>query len=217
MCDKRERAINYLRILSWPSLNINVFWFLQKYLFKGKWSLAKSYFKQNYRHACHRWLAVFFTLPSCCLSSLVMTGRRYVKAASSNQSFTKLSTQTIPESFRDRQNPLAYISLVRPGSQCVLDFLLPPSPSPLPHKKAYPLPPPPRKMRQAVRAGDHLKQMSNNGKATSTFPPGRLLMTKATRVMSASLIWGKAYWRIKNLRKDYRVHRLTEKPIFSLK
>ena len=136
VCDKRERAINYLRVLSWPSLNITVFWFLQKYLFKGKWSLAKSYFKQNYCHACHTRLAVFFTLPSCCLSSLVMTGRRYIKAASSSQSLTKLSTQTIPESFRDRQNPLAYISLVRPGSQCVLDFLLPPSPSPLPHKKA---------------------------------------------------------------------------------
>ena len=185
MCDKRERAINYLRVLSWPSLNINVFWFLQKYLFKGQWSWGKSYFKQNYCYACHRWLAVFFTLPSRCLSSLVMTGRRYVKAASSSQSLTKLSTQTIPECFRNRQNPLAYISRVRNGSQCVLDFLLPPSPSPFPHKKC-----------RVVRAGDHLKQMSNNGKATSTFPPVRLLMTKATRVMSASLIWGKAYWRI---------------------
>ena len=120
---------------AWPSLNINVFWFLQKCLFKGKWSLAKRYFKQNYCYACHRWLAVFFTLPSRCLSSLVMTGRRYVKAASSSQSLTKLSTQTIPECFQDRQNPLAYISLVRNGSQCVLHFLLPPSPSPLPHKK----------------------------------------------------------------------------------
>ena len=126
LCDKRDRAINYLRVLSW---------FLQKYLFKGKWSLAKSYFKKNYCHACHTRLAVFFTLPSCCLSSLVMTGRRYIKAASSSQSLTILSTQTIPECFRDRQNPLAYISLVRNGSQCVLDFLLPPSPSPLPHKK----------------------------------------------------------------------------------
>ena len=26
---------------------------LQKYLFKGKWSLSKSYFKQSYCHACH--------------------------------------------------------------------------------------------------------------------------------------------------------------------
>ena len=125
----------HLRVLSWSSLNINVFWSSTIDLFKGKWSLAKSYFKQNYCHACHRWLAVFFTLPSCCLSSLVMTVRRYIKAASSSQSLTILSTQTIPECFRDRQNPLAYISLVRNGSQCVLDSLLPPSPSPLPHKK----------------------------------------------------------------------------------
>ena len=41
---------------------------------------------------------------------------------------------------------------------------------------------------QVVRASDHLKQMSNNGNATVTFPPIRLLMTEATRVMSASLI-----------------------------
>ena len=32
------------------STNINVFWSLQKDLFKGKGSLAKSYFKQNYCH-----------------------------------------------------------------------------------------------------------------------------------------------------------------------
>ena len=55
---------------------------------------------------------------------------------------------------------------------------------------SLPLPPPPSPIKKCrvVRAGDHLKQMSNNGKATSTFPPVRLLMTKATRVMSASLI-----------------------------
>ena len=44
---------------------------LRKDLFKGKWSLAKSYFKQNYCHACHTRFAVFFPLPSCCVSSLV--------------------------------------------------------------------------------------------------------------------------------------------------
>ena len=35
----------YLRVLSWPSLNINVFWLLQKDPFKGKWSLAKRFFE----------------------------------------------------------------------------------------------------------------------------------------------------------------------------
>ena len=41
---------------------------LQIDLFKGKWSLAKSYFKQNYCHACHKRFAFFFPLP---LSSLL--------------------------------------------------------------------------------------------------------------------------------------------------
>ena len=45
---------------------------LQKDLFKGKWILAKSYFKQNYCHACHTRFAVFFPLPSCCVSSLLL-------------------------------------------------------------------------------------------------------------------------------------------------
>ena len=42
----------YLRVSSWSSPNINVFWSLQKYLFKGKWSLAKRYLKQILCHAC---------------------------------------------------------------------------------------------------------------------------------------------------------------------
>ena len=37
---------------------------LQKDQFKGKWSLAKSYFKQNYCHACHTRFAVFLPLPT---------------------------------------------------------------------------------------------------------------------------------------------------------
>ena len=58
--DKRDKAITcvFCRDLR-----------LQKYLFKG--SLAKSYFKQNYCHACHTRLAVFFPFPSCCVSSLI--------------------------------------------------------------------------------------------------------------------------------------------------
>ena len=59
-----------LRILSWSSLTSMFSGLLQKDLFKGKWSLAKSYFKQNYCHACHTRFAVFFLLPSCCVSSL---------------------------------------------------------------------------------------------------------------------------------------------------
>ena len=38
----------YLRVLSWSSLNIYVYWSLTKDLFKGKWSWTKCYFKQNF-------------------------------------------------------------------------------------------------------------------------------------------------------------------------
>ena len=61
----------YLRVLSWSSLNINVFWSWQKDQFNGKWILAKCYFKRNYCHACHTRVAVFNPLPSCCVSSLI--------------------------------------------------------------------------------------------------------------------------------------------------
>ena len=60
-----------LHVVSWSSLSINVFWFLQKDLSKGKWWLAKSYFKQICCHGCHTRFAVFFPLPSCCVSSLL--------------------------------------------------------------------------------------------------------------------------------------------------
>ena len=61
-----------LHVMSWSSLSINVFWFLQKDLFKGKWWLAKSYFKQICCHGCHTRFAVFFPLPSCCVSLLII-------------------------------------------------------------------------------------------------------------------------------------------------
>ena len=61
--------------MSWSSPNNNVFWSLQKALFKGEWSLATGYFKQNYCHACHTRFAVFFPLPSCCVSSLILSFR----------------------------------------------------------------------------------------------------------------------------------------------
>ena len=58
------------RVLSWSSLNICAFRSLQKDTFKWKWSLAKSYFKQNYCLAWHTRFAVFIPLPSCCVSLL---------------------------------------------------------------------------------------------------------------------------------------------------
>ena len=50
---------------------------LPKDLFKRKGSLAKSYFKKNYCHACHTRFDVFFPLPSCCVSSLIRIKRRH--------------------------------------------------------------------------------------------------------------------------------------------
>ena len=73
MCDKRDKAISYLfcRDLHLTSMFSGL---LQKDLFKGKWILAKRYFKQNYCRACHTRFALFFPLPSCCLSSLLIRG-----------------------------------------------------------------------------------------------------------------------------------------------
>ena len=39
----------------------------RKIPFKAEWSLAKSWFKQNYCHACYTRFAVFFPLPSGCV------------------------------------------------------------------------------------------------------------------------------------------------------
>ena len=62
-----------LRVLSWSSLNSNVFW--PKYLFNGAWSSAESFFKQNYCHAFHTGFAVFFPLPSFWVSSILSPWR----------------------------------------------------------------------------------------------------------------------------------------------
>ena len=73
MCDKRDKAISYVfcRDLHLTSMFSGL---LQKGLFKGKWILAKRYFKQNYCRSCHTRFALFFPLPSCCVSSLLIRG-----------------------------------------------------------------------------------------------------------------------------------------------
>ena len=63
----------YVGLLSWSSFNINVSRLLQNDLFKERCSLATCFFKQNYCHDCHTRFAVFFSLPSCCVSSLLLT------------------------------------------------------------------------------------------------------------------------------------------------
>ena len=61
----------YLRVLWWPSLKLMFAGLLHKDLSKGGSSSAKTFFKQNYCHACHTRFAVFFPLPSRCVSSLI--------------------------------------------------------------------------------------------------------------------------------------------------
>ena len=59
VCDKRDRASYYFRVLSWFFLNNTVFWsFTKKDLFKARWRLVENVFKQNYCHACHTRFAI---------------------------------------------------------------------------------------------------------------------------------------------------------------
>ena len=60
---------------SWPSLHITVFWSFT--LFKGRWCLSESFFKQNYCHSYHTRFDVFFPLPSCCVSWLITITLRH--------------------------------------------------------------------------------------------------------------------------------------------
>ena len=70
LCDKCDRAITCMfccdhdltPMFSSP---------LQKDVFKGNWSLVKSCFKPNLCHTYCRRFAIFFPLPSCCISSLM--------------------------------------------------------------------------------------------------------------------------------------------------
>ena len=72
---------------------------LQNDLFKGKWSLAKSCFKQNYCHACRTRLAIF-PLPSCCVSSLIGNLRTTTMVLSTTTgSEIQCTAQTRPVNF----------------------------------------------------------------------------------------------------------------------
>ena len=62
----------YLRVLWWSSLKLMFPGLLQKVLLKGGWSSAEKSSWQNYCHACHTRFAVFFPLPSCCVSSIML-------------------------------------------------------------------------------------------------------------------------------------------------
>ena len=59
------------------SLNMMFFALLQKDLFKGMWSLAEGFLKQDYCRACHtRFTAVFPLWPFCTSSLLLLLNTR---------------------------------------------------------------------------------------------------------------------------------------------
>ena len=74
MCDKHDRAITWEFCRGLPLRLIFSGLSQKRDLFKGRCSLEKRFFKQNYCHACHTRFAVFFPLPSCCVSSLISGG-----------------------------------------------------------------------------------------------------------------------------------------------
>ena len=66
-----------LRVLIGIHLTLTFFALLQKDLFKGKWSLAEGFLKQDYCRACHtRFTAVFPLWPFCTSSLLLLLNTR---------------------------------------------------------------------------------------------------------------------------------------------
>ena len=80
---------------------------LQKDLFKGRWSLAKNCFKQNYCHACRTRFAVFFPLPSCCVSVL----NWLIKQQNGNVIWRRVSARKGRNSTSGTQLPLCHWSI----------------------------------------------------------------------------------------------------------
>ena len=77
LCVTNVTGLLLEHFLWWSSLIVKIIFpgLLQKDLFKGGWSLADKFFKQNYCHTCHTKFAVFLPLPACCVSSLIITWR----------------------------------------------------------------------------------------------------------------------------------------------
>ena len=77
LCVTNVTGLFLEHFLWWSSLIVKIICpgLLQKDLFKGGWSSADKFFKQNYCHPCHTRFAVFLPLPSCCISSLIITWR----------------------------------------------------------------------------------------------------------------------------------------------
>ena len=70
MCDKHNRTITYF-FCGDLHLTQSFLVFYKKTCLTWGWSLAEKLFKQNNCHPCHTRFAVFFPLPSCCVSSVL--------------------------------------------------------------------------------------------------------------------------------------------------
>ena len=77
LCVTNVTGLLLKHFLWWSSLVVKIIFpgLLQKDLFKGGWSSADKFFKQNYCHTCHTRFAIFLPLLSCCASSLIITWR----------------------------------------------------------------------------------------------------------------------------------------------
>ena len=97
MCDKRDRSITGNYILSRSSLYFNVFWSFTKGFVKGKVKLDGKCFQ-----TCRTRFAVFFPLPSCCVSSLLLKTKiffpfsktKYASKCTIFESFSLFHTKT---------------------------------------------------------------------------------------------------------------------------
>ena len=70
VCVRQTWEGYHWRVLSWSSLPILCSELLRNWdVFRGRWSLAQKFFKQNYCHTCHTKFAVFFPSAFFCVSS----------------------------------------------------------------------------------------------------------------------------------------------------
>ena len=72
-CVRQPWQPYYLCVWWWSSLKFLFSGLLHEDLFKGEWSSAEKFFKQNYCHACHTRFAVFFPLRNVRWNSIPMT------------------------------------------------------------------------------------------------------------------------------------------------
>ena len=100
MCDKKTWQVYHWRLFSWSSLNINVFWSFTKRFVKGKVKLGGKCFQ-----TCRTRFAVFFPLPSCCVSSLLLKTKifflrfqkKYASKCTIFESFSPFHTKTLKQ------------------------------------------------------------------------------------------------------------------------